>query len=152
MAPSIIVDDRDGLVKAFVGHIEKAAVKAIGTRGRFTIAVTGGRDAQVILPRLASAAVDWARTDVFWGDERNVAPDDPESNYGQIKGAWLDHVPLPAANVHRMAAEAADSRAGGSRTTPLCLPLRSAHRFRSTSASSESGRTATSVRSFQAIR
>ena len=108
MSPSIIVDDRDGLVKAFVSHIEQAAVKAIGSRGRFTMAVTGGRDAQVLLPRLASAAVDWARTDVFWGDERNVAPDDPDSNYGQIKGAWLDHAPLPAANVHRMAAEAAD--------------------------------------------
>jgi len=108
MAPSIIVDDRDGLVKAFVSDIEKAAVEAIERRGRFTMAVTGGRDAQVLLPRLASAAVDWARTDVFWGDERNVAPDDPESNYGQIKGAWLDHVPLPAANVHRMAAEVAD--------------------------------------------
>ena len=108
MAPTTIVDDRDGLVKAFVSRIEAVAAESIRARGRFTIAVTGGRDAQVLLPALATAAVDWTRTDVFWGDERAVPPDDSESNYGQIKGVWLDRTPLPVANVHRMPGEAPD--------------------------------------------
>jgi 6-phosphogluconolactonase len=49
--------------------------------------------------------VDWARVHVFWGDERCVPPDHPESNYRLAREALLDHVPLPPANVHRIPTE-----------------------------------------------
>ena len=39
---------------------------------------------------------------VFWGDERYVSPDDPDSNYRMARETLLDHVPCPAANVHPM--------------------------------------------------
>jgi len=49
--------------------------------------------------------VDWRRVLLFWGDERCVPPDDPASNYRMAREALLDHVPIPAGNVHRMRGE-----------------------------------------------
>jgi len=106
MPPTLIVDDRRRLVKAFVSRVEAAAAAAVATRGRFTMAVTGGRDAQVLLPALADARVDWTRTHLFWGDERAVPATDPDSNYGQIKSIWLDRASSPPAHVHPMPGDA----------------------------------------------
>ncbi len=51
------------------------------------------------------AQIDWSSVQVYWGDERCVPPDDPESNYLMARQALLDHVPLPAENVHRICGE-----------------------------------------------
>jgi 6-phosphogluconolactonase len=120
MAPTIIVDDRDGLVKAFVAELERASSEAIRARRRFTLAVTGGRDALVLLPPLADAAIDWTRSEVFWGDERAVPFSDPDSNYGQIKRAWLDHAAVPSGHVHPMPVDGTDlDQAAGKYATLL---------------------------------
>ena len=42
----------------------------------------------------------WSHTHVFWGDERFVPHDHPDSNYGVAKKALLDRVPVPAENIH----------------------------------------------------
>ncbi|WP_245797219.1 6-phosphogluconolactonase [Corynebacterium aquilae] len=44
--------------------------------------------------------IDYSRVHFFFGDERNVAVDHPDSNEGQARQAWLDHVPVPEANIH----------------------------------------------------
>jgi 6-phosphogluconolactonase len=111
MSPTVIVDDRARRVKTFVELVEQTAEPALASRGRFTLVVTGGGDAQVFLPPLAPARVDWGRTDVFWGDERAVAPDHADSNYGQVKASWLDRVAIPPARIHRMRGEQADLEA-----------------------------------------
>ena len=49
--------------------------------------------------------IDWPRVHVFWGDERCVPPDEPESNYRMAREALLDHVPLPPTNIHRIRGE-----------------------------------------------
>jgi 6-phosphogluconolactonase len=49
--------------------------------------------------------VDWTAVQVFWGDERCVPPDHPDSNYRMARETLLDHVPLPAGNVHRIRGE-----------------------------------------------
>ncbi len=46
--------------------------------------------------------VDWERVEVFWGDERYVPPDDPESCYRMARETLLAHVPIPAANIYPM--------------------------------------------------
>ena len=55
-------------------------------------------------PHLADD-IDWSRWHVFWGDERCVPPDHPDSNYGMARRTLLDHVPIPTAQVHRMVGE-----------------------------------------------
>jgi len=52
--------------------------------------------------------VEWAKVHVFWGDERSVPPDHPDSNYRMAKDAMLSRLPIPAAQVHRIEAERAD--------------------------------------------
>jgi 6-phosphogluconolactonase len=108
MPPTLIVSDRAALVKAFVQLIEEAAATAVSARGRFTIAVTGGSDALALLPALLGARVDWSRTEVFWGDERAVAPGHPDSNYGQVRPDWLDRSTIPREQVHPMRGDAPD--------------------------------------------
>jgi 6-phosphogluconolactonase len=49
--------------------------------------------------------VDWSRVHFFWMDERPVAPDHPESNYGQAKKYLFDPASVPAENIHRIHGE-----------------------------------------------
>ncbi|MBA2683623.1 MAG: 6-phosphogluconolactonase [Gemmatimonadaceae bacterium] len=95
-----------------------AAEKAIATRGRFVVALSGGSSPRATYERLAreplAHRVDWSRVHVVWGDERCVTPADPSSNYKMAYDSLLDRVPLPTANIHRIRGEEAPERAAES--------------------------------------
>jgi len=82
---------------------------AITTRGQFAVALAGGSTPRPVYERLAAkelaARVDWSRVQVFWGDERCVSPEHPESNYRMARETLLDRVPIPLNNVHRIKGE-----------------------------------------------
>jgi len=81
------------------------AMQSITERGRFLIALNGGSTPIRLFQLLATDykdKVDWSKVHVFWGDERCVSPDDPGSNYGQARGLFLSHVPIPDSNIHRV--------------------------------------------------
>ncbi|MGH9253254.1 MAG: 6-phosphogluconolactonase [Vicinamibacterales bacterium] len=87
----------------------QAAVRTINEyvrgAGRCSLVLSGGNTPRTLYSLLASEFRDqipWAHVHVFWGDERCVAPDDPDSNYRMAKETLLDHVPCPAGNVHPM--------------------------------------------------
>lgn len=86
--------------------------EAIAARGRFTVALSGGSTPKRLYQLLAAepfrSQVDWSRVEVFWGDERCVSPDHPDSNYRMAREALLMHVPIPAEHIHRIEAERAD--------------------------------------------
>ena len=88
------------------------AWQAIARDGAFTVALAGGNTPRELYRVLASAEfrsqVDWARVHLFWGDERAVPPDHPDSNYGMARAELLVRVPIPPANVHRMEADRPD--------------------------------------------
>jgi 6-phosphogluconolactonase len=90
----------------------KAAVIA---RGSFSVALAGGRTPEEMYRHLANeefaAHVEWARTHIFWGDERCVPPDDPESNFRLAHTRLLSNVLIPAASIHRIRGELAPSSA-----------------------------------------
>jgi 6-phosphogluconolactonase len=118
--PDVWIDSREQIAAECARRFERAAARAIDSRGRFTCAVPGGSAAQTCCPALARADVDWSRTQVFWADERAVAPSDPQSNYRLAWQLWLQHVEIPAAGIHRMRADAADlSRAAMAYDTDL---------------------------------
>lgn len=87
------------------------ALAAVASSGRFTVALAGGKTPGTLYRLLAEPAaayreeLPWARTHVFFGDERAVPPDDPRSNYGMARDALLAHVALPPENVHRIRGE-----------------------------------------------
>jgi len=84
---------------------------AIEKHGRFTVALSGGSTPKAIFGLLAAdeAAgrnkLPWDEVQIFFGDERHVPPDHPDSNYRMANAALLSKVPIPPANVHRVHAE-----------------------------------------------
>jgi 6-phosphogluconolactonase len=85
----------------------EAAAAIVALRPR-SLALAGGSTPRPVYERLAAAALPWSEIDVWFGDERCVPPDDPDSNYRMAHEALLAHV---AARVHRMPGETCDALA-----------------------------------------
>jgi 6-phosphogluconolactonase len=85
--------------------IVDSAGAAIAARGLFRIALAGGRTPLAVYTRLATAPASWSRWQVYFGDERCLPAGDPGRNDTEARRVWLDHVPIPAANVHAIHAE-----------------------------------------------
>src|SRR6266567_5479363 len=85
------------------------AQESITQRSRFSAALAGGNTPRRVYELLASerfkARVEWSRVHLFFGDERCVPADHPDSNYRMANEALITHVPIPPANVHPMAGE-----------------------------------------------
>ncbi|CAH0140953.1 6-phosphogluconolactonase [Microbacterium oxydans] len=84
-------------------------VRARTRNGRIAhIALTGGSMGAAVLRAAAehprAAKIDWSLVHFWWGDERFVARDDADRNALQSRAALLDHIPVPAENVHEVAA------------------------------------------------
>jgi len=108
MPVETLVDKAESLAEALAVRLSDEGRHAVAARGRFTLALPGGSVATSFFPRLARVPFDWARTDFFWGDERAVPPDHPDSNYAAARSLWLTPAGVPDASVHRMKAEAPD--------------------------------------------
>ncbi|MDQ3680535.1 MAG: 6-phosphogluconolactonase [Actinomycetota bacterium] len=98
----LVVDDVPG---AFTEHV----VEAFRERPdeEFSLALSGGETARRCYERLATDAgdrIDWWLVDVYWGDERCVPPDDPQSNERLVREALLEKVGA-AYSVHPMRCE-----------------------------------------------
>lgn len=75
------------------------AAIAIAEKGSFTVALAGGSTPKRFYEALATADLPWDKFYVFWGDERYVPLDHPDSNYRMAKEALLDRVPIPSSQV-----------------------------------------------------
>jgi len=110
MAELKVFDDLDELARAGAEEITRSAEEAIAARGRFTIALSGGDTPKPVFRLLAKEPrIDWDRVHVFWGDDRHVPPNHPESNFGMAMDTLLSKVSIPLDNVHRMRTEKADA-------------------------------------------
>ena len=105
IAEAVAYADFASLVSGAAETIAASAAEAIAERGRFTLALSGGNTPRPVYQRLATAALDWSRVHVFFGDERCVSPRDARSNSHMAKVALLDRVPIPPGNVLRMRGE-----------------------------------------------
>lgn len=75
---------------------------------QFSIALSGGSTPDLLFSLLGdqySNSVPWEYVHFFWGDERCVSPDDPESNYGMVRRNFLDKISIPSYNIHRIKGE-----------------------------------------------
>ena len=81
---------------------------AIESRGLCTVALSGGSTPKPLYEAIAAQQLPWDKIHVFWGDERYVPPDHPDSNQLMARRAWLDSVDIPAQNVHPMPTDDAD--------------------------------------------
>jgi 6-phosphogluconolactonase len=79
-----------------------------GTSGDFHVALSGGSTPKRLFAELVSVgrdALPWDRVHLWWGDERCVPPDHPDSNYGMTRAALIEPLRLDPSRVHRIEAE-----------------------------------------------
>jgi 6-phosphogluconolactonase len=103
--------DAAALAHRAAQYFVEMAGEAVADRGRARIAISGGSTPKAAFQLLADPAqpwrsrMPWHSLDLFWVDERCVAPDDAESNYRMTREALLDSVPLHPDQIHRMEGE-----------------------------------------------
>ena len=103
------------LTKLAAQHFVDLVIEAVRKKGRFTVALSGGSTPKSLYSLLASqrepfrTKLPWERIEFFWGDERHVAPDHPDSNYRMAWEAMLSHAPVPTPNIHRIKTEYPDA-------------------------------------------
>src|SRR3989449_6351102 len=107
-----IYPDIDTLSHHAAQYVVRIASESIAARGRFTIALSGGTTPRKLYTLLGSepysSQINWQQVYIFWGDERCVAPDNPDSNYYMAQEVLLSKIPIPALQVHRMPADQPD--------------------------------------------
>ena len=90
----------------FIAELAEARIKE---RGIFTFVLSGGSTPRQLYRELASQAIstriDWQRTHMFWGDERFLPPDHPESNFALAFESLISEVDVPPGNIHRIPTE-----------------------------------------------
>lgn len=98
--------DKAELVAAVGDRLIGAITAAIEARGQALIVLTGGGTGIALLEHVRENgdAIDWSKVRLFWGDERYVPENDDDRNEKQAREALIDHIDIPAANVHAMPA------------------------------------------------
>ena len=73
------------------------------------ISLSGGSTPKLLFKTLAQepykSQIQWKNLHFWWGDDRMVPPQDPESNYGEVQKLLFDHIEIPAENIHRIRGE-----------------------------------------------
>lgn len=120
---------RDEVVGHLTAELIRVAGTAIAARGRFSLAVPGGSVAHAVLPRLATAPIDWRAVDIFLADDRDVATESPESNERLVRELLLRPLGLDAPALHPLVAcgvplSEAAARAARDLTAALGTPPR----------------------------
>ena len=117
--PNVLVfDTPEQVAQAAAERFVDYSAASIADHGLFTVALAGGSTPRRAYELLGSDEVknrvDWQLVQLFFGDERMVPPDSPESNYRMVNDALLARVPLPPQNIHRMNGDFAPSESAES--------------------------------------
>ncbi len=117
-AEILVGADLEETIRIAAGQFAAIARKVAAERGVFNVALSGGSAPRPLFKLLATepfaGLIPWNSIQFFWGDERNVPPSSPESNYLMSRELLLSKVPVLPANIHRIptgdgtAIEAAD--------------------------------------------
>jgi 6-phosphogluconolactonase len=113
MTTFTVVADPAAVASTTADRFVEIAASAIEENRIFRVALSGGSTPKAVYPLLLEPgrrdAIDWSRVEFFWGDERAVPPDHPESNFGVGYQMLIAHLPnVRPERIHRMPAEAPD--------------------------------------------
>ena len=113
MSRFTVLGDPDAVAAATADRFIDTVRRAIEERGVARVALSGGGTPKQVYPLLLQPArrdaLDWGSVEFFWGDERTVPPDHPESNFGVAYGLLLSQLrAVRPDRVHRMPAESED--------------------------------------------
>jgi 6-phosphogluconolactonase len=106
------VKNGEDLAEHALKHFMESCRESVEKRDVFFTAISGGHTPILLYQKLAERAVhsqiDWAKVHLFWVDERCVEPSGPASNFGLAVRTFLQEVPIPFENIHRVTGEVAD--------------------------------------------
>jgi 6-phosphogluconolactonase len=113
MKPEIrIVEDAAALARAAATEFARLATDAVNTKNLFSVLLSGGSTPESLYALLATepwrSQLPWNAIHFFWGDERQVPPDDANSNFRMAYEAMLSKAPVAAENIHRIRGEETD--------------------------------------------
>lgn len=95
----IVTSEPAGLTSDIVSEALK---EAVASRGRCLVTLSGGRTPLALYRLLANRSeLPWSRVELFWGDERFVPTDHPDSNAGAAQGVLIEKISVPEPQVHR---------------------------------------------------
>ena len=102
-----IYPDKDTLAAAFVCEVAKTMNEYAEDGKHLHIALSGGSTPLRIFEQLADQTTrkDWSNVSLYWGDERCVPPDHPDSNYGRVRDLLIEPLNLPQEPIHRIRGE-----------------------------------------------
>ena len=103
-----VYPDDDAVARKAAAVIAADVRAAVTSRGRFIMAVSGGRTPWLMLRALAEEPLPWEQVHVVQVDERVAPAADPDRNLAHLRASLLDHAPLRADHIHAMPVEAAD--------------------------------------------
>ncbi len=103
-----VFEDDEAVAKAAAATIAADARAAVAARGRFIMAVSGGKTPWIMLRALANEEVPWKDVHVFQVDERIAPAGDPDRNLTHLRASLLEHAPLPPEQIYAMPVESAD--------------------------------------------
>lgn len=106
-----VLSSQADLISRSLTLVQEKILAAIAQRGICTIALSGGSTPKALYEAIAKQNLPWEKIHVFWGDERYVPPDHPDSNQKMARQAWLDRVNIPSNNIHPMPTSAGDPAA-----------------------------------------
>jgi 6-phosphogluconolactonase len=109
-----VAKDKRALSLKAAAYIAANVISVLQQKDTYSIALSGGSTPQTLYTLLAdkklhAEEIPWESVHIFWGDERHVPPDHPESNYLMAYETLLSKVPLPPENIHRIKAENPDA-------------------------------------------
>ena len=103
-----ILPDKPALIQRALAVVLEGIQTAIQQNGRCTLALSGGSTPKPLYEALATCDLPWSKLHIFWGDERYVPADHPDSNQRMARAAWLDRVAIPPENIHPMPTDTAN--------------------------------------------
>ncbi|MEO0406457.1 MAG: 6-phosphogluconolactonase [Cyanobacteria bacterium P01_A01_bin.135] len=103
-----ILADKAAVVERSLDLVTKRIHSAIAEKEYCTISLAGGSTPKPLYEALAQQPIPCEALHVFWGDERYVPSDHPDSNQKMVRQAWLDKISIPAKNIHPVPTEADD--------------------------------------------
>ncbi len=99
--------DASAAADACACHILSLLETTLSDRQFATFAVSGGATPRLLFDKLASSPFEWNRVQLFWVDERCVAPTDDASNYKLVNDHLIRRAHIPLRQVHRISGEIA---------------------------------------------
>jgi 6-phosphogluconolactonase len=103
--------DPEAVARAAAATIAAGARAAVAARGRFIIAVSGGKTPWIMLRALAGEEVPWENVHFFQVDERIAPAGDPDRNLTHLRASLLEHAPLPPQQIYAMPVDLPDLEA-----------------------------------------